>query len=191
MPTLPGRHPALSARGVSWQWARGGCSAKSSSRTWRSATSPSTTTRSPCACPSARPTPRRAASSARTCACAASGKRSTDSSREPSARHAQCTIKFTLSGACFLFPRPLWHVCPCSPPWRGFFVSKGSSIDTIVHAARLLKLPLRTPTGAPAWGGHALRRGGAQFLGASGVDVARIQALARHSSSAILGYLND
>ena len=34
-----------------------------------------------------------------------------------------------------------------------------------------------------------MRRGGVQYLGRSGVEVWRIQALARHSSSAILGYL--
>eukprot|EP00969_Alexandrium_andersonii_P045421 1994283-Alexandrium_andersonii.AAC.1 len=40
-------------------------------------------------------------------------------------------------------------------------------------------------------GGHVLRRGGAQFLGAAGVDIWRILALARHSSAAILCYLQD
>jgi integrase len=59
-----------------------------------------------------------------------------------------------------------------------------------VEAARQLRLPLKSPTGAPAWGGHALRRGGAQHLAASGVDIWRIQALARHSSDAILRYLD-
>ena len=36
-----------------------------------------------------------------------------------------------------------------------------------------------------------MRRGGAQFLARSGVEVWRIQALARHSSSAILAYIAD
>eukprot|EP00969_Alexandrium_andersonii_P055924 2464859-Alexandrium_andersonii.AAC.1 len=55
----------------------------------------------------------------------------------------------------------------------------------------MLSLPLTTASGASRWGGHALRRGGAQFFGAAGVDIWRIQALARHSSGAILGYLQD
>ena len=36
-----------------------------------------------------------------------------------------------------------------------------------------------------------MRRGGVQFLARQGVDVWRIQALARHSSAAILGYLDN
>jgi hypothetical protein len=34
-----------------------------------------------------------------------------------------------------------------------------------------------------------MRRGGAQYLAAAGVDVWRIQALARHSSAAVLAYI--
>eukprot|EP00969_Alexandrium_andersonii_P372193 15481177-Alexandrium_andersonii.AAC.1 len=45
---------------------------------------------------------------------------------------------------------------------------------------------------AAEWrGGHALRRGGAQFFGVGGVGIWRIQALARHSSWAILGRLEE
>eukprot|EP00969_Alexandrium_andersonii_P206300 9114736-Alexandrium_andersonii.AAC.1 len=64
-------------------------------------------------------------------------------------------------------------------------------VATIKHAAASLRLPLTTPSGAERWGGHALRRGGAQFFGAAGVEIWRIQALARHSSGASLGYLQD
>jgi hypothetical protein len=78
-----------------------------------------------------------------------------------------------------LFPAPDQR-CP----------SKSAVIATIVEAAKRLRLPLRSTTGAPAWGGHALRRGGAQHLAASGIDVWRAQALARHSSDAILRYLD-
>eukprot|EP00969_Alexandrium_andersonii_P303556 13419753-Alexandrium_andersonii.AAC.1 len=49
-------------------------------------------------------------------------------------------------------------------------------------AAGHLALPISTAPGAYRWGGHALRCGGAQFFGAAGVDVWRIQALARHRS---------
>ena len=62
---------------------------------------------------------------------------------------------------------------------------------TITQAATALGLPVTTVSGSPAWGGHAMRRGGAQYLGAAGVDIWRIQALARHSSSAILIYLGN
>ena len=44
--------------------------------------------------------------------------------------------------------------------------------------------------GKPIFGGHSLRRGGAQYLARCGVDAWRIQALARHSGSAILLYLD-
>ena len=56
--------------------------------------------------------------------------------------------------------------------------------------ARRLGLQAHTASGAAQWGGDALRRGGAQHLAAAGIDVWRIQALARHSSNAILGYLD-
>ena len=62
---------------------------------------------------------------------------------------------------------------------------------SIKEAARRLGLPTDSLTGAPTWGGHSLRRGGAQYFGEAGVDVWRIQALARHSSTAILRYLAD
>ena len=77
---------------------------------------------------------------------------------------------------------------PLFPSGDGI-VSKHAAVQTIKHAAGILGLPLRGVAGAELWGGHALRRGGVQYLGRSGVEVWRIQALARHSSSAILGYL--
>eukprot|EP00969_Alexandrium_andersonii_P041112 1802729-Alexandrium_andersonii.AAC.1 len=43
----------------------------------------------------------------------------------------------------------------------------------------------------PLGGGHALRRGGAQYPGAAGVEVWRIQALARRSTSVIPTYLGN
>jgi hypothetical protein len=57
--------------------------------------------------------------------------------------------------------------------------------------SRSFHLPDTTPDGRPVWGGDSLRRGGAQYLATSGVDVWRIQALARHSSSAIIGYIES
>ena len=73
---------------------------------------------------------------------------------------------------------PLW------PNARGEFCSKKAFIATIKTAAQQLGLRIRTPAGAEAWGGHAFRRGGAQFLAAQGIDTWRIQALARHLSNA-------
>ena len=80
---------------------------------------------------------------------------------------------------------PLW------PTETGAFCTKKAVVETIVAAARLLGLRTTTPAGAAAWGGHAFRRGGAQYLAQQGIDVWRIQALARHSSTAILAYLEE
>eukprot|EP00969_Alexandrium_andersonii_P066569 2934541-Alexandrium_andersonii.AAC.1 len=65
-------------------------------------------------------------------------------------------------------------------------MSKAAAVATTVAAATRLALPIAAASGAGRWGGHALRRGGAQFFGAAGVDVWRAQALARHRSGAIL-----
>ncbi len=62
-------------------------------------------------------------------------------------------------------------------------------VNAIVHAAQLLGIDT-VSKGKPVFGGHSLRRGGAQYLARCGVDVWRIQALARHSGSAILIYLD-
>eukprot|EP00969_Alexandrium_andersonii_P065763 2899566-Alexandrium_andersonii.AAC.1 len=80
---------------------------------------------------------------------------------------------------------------PLFPSASGGVVSKPAMVATIKHAAATLRLPLTTTSGAERRGGHALRRGGAQFFGAAGVEIWRIQALAHHSSGAILGYLQD
>ena len=80
---------------------------------------------------------------------------------------------------------------PLFPTATGSHASKAAVVATLKAGAKLLGLPLENTNGSDAWGGHAMRRGGAQHLGACGVDVWRIQALARHSSSAILLYLED
>jgi hypothetical protein len=77
------------------------------------------------------------------------------------------------------------------PTASGAFPSKASIIATIEAAAELLRLPLVAPSGARLWGGHALRRGGAQYLARSGVEVWRVQALARHSTGVILTYIEN
>jgi hypothetical protein len=77
------------------------------------------------------------------------------------------------------------------PTESGSFPSKSTIITTIEAAAGLLQLPLVATSGARLWGGHALRRGGAQYLARSGVEVWRIQALARHSTGVILTYIEN
>jgi hypothetical protein len=75
------------------------------------------------------------------------------------------------------------------PTASGTFPSKVTVINTIASLASQLGKSITTHSGAPSWGGHAMRRGGAQYLAAAGVDIWRIQALARHSSAAILQYI--
>ena len=82
-------------------------------------------------------------------------------------------------------------VGPLFPTPAGTIPAKAAVVAAIKEGAARLHLELFNSNGTEKWGGHALRRGGAQFLGAAGVDVWRIQALARHSSNAILGYLQD
>jgi len=78
---------------------------------------------------------------------------------------------------------------PFFPTQSGQPASKRGVVHTITSLMRRLGLPDHSASGAPLWGGHSMRIGGVQFLGKSGVEVSRIQALARHSSNAILGYL--
>ena len=78
---------------------------------------------------------------------------------------------------------------PLFPTWGARPVTKAGVVHTIRAGMARLGCPLSSASGAPRWGGHSMRVGGAQFLGRSGVEVSRIQALARHSSNAILGYL--
>ncbi len=62
-------------------------------------------------------------------------------------------------------------------------------VSTIVQAANTLNIDVEF-NGKPDFGGQPLRRGGAQYLARCGVDIWCIQAFARHSSSAILIYLD-
>ena len=88
-----------------------------------------------------------------------------------------------------LSERPDDPAHPLFPDASGRFTTKAGMIGSIKGAALALDLPLVSNAGAELWGGHAWRRGGAQWLAVAGVEVWRIQALARHSSTAILGYL--
>eukprot|EP00969_Alexandrium_andersonii_P153836 6802470-Alexandrium_andersonii.AAC.1 len=87
-------------------------------------------------------------------------------------------------------PQHLGTVLPGEPRGSSLFPNsfgappaKHTVVETIRQAAVYLGLPTLGRFAEPFWGGHALRRGGAQYLGAAGVEVWRIQALARHSTS--------
>ena len=79
---------------------------------------------------------------------------------------------------------------PLFPTQEGLCPGKSALVTSIVQAAKRIGLPTETKSGAPAFGGHSLRIGGVQHLARSGIDIWRIQALARHSSNAILTYLD-
>ena len=78
---------------------------------------------------------------------------------------------------------------PLFPDIEGFMVSKNSMVSTIASAAQVAGEHAKTRSGTNRWGGHAWRRGGVHFLAQSGVPVLEIQMHARHSSTAILAYL--
>ena len=121
------------------------------------------------------------------CAC---GVRSGGPQLVPQALCPACSL---LAQAAFVraaFPE-LGEEAPLAPTSSGDFPAKITIIATIRAAAEYLKLELKTPSGAEAWGGHALRRGGAQFLARKGVPIPLIQAMARHSSGAIFGYIEN
>jgi hypothetical protein len=99
-----------------------------------------------------------------------------------------CLLKAQLKFVREEFPG-LGQDAPLFPGSSGKFPTKAGVINTISALAGQLGKKEKTHSGAPCWGGHAMRRGGAQYLAAAGVDVWRIQALARHSSAAILAYI--
>ena len=101
------------------------------------------------------------------CACAASS----GSGVFPRLLCPVCTLKAQL-----LFRAGAPPEAPLFPDASGGFVSKKAMIATIEAAATNVQLPLVSQTGAPRWGGHALRRGGAQYLATRGVDTSASSA---------------
>jgi hypothetical protein len=99
-----------------------------------------------------------------------------------------CLLKAQVNFVKDEFPG-LGEDAPLFPGISGEFPSKAGVVSTIAALAGQLGKREKTHSGAPCWGGHAMRRGGAQYLAAAGVDVWRIQALARHSSAAVLAYI--
>ena len=121
------------------------------------------------------------------CAC---GRRSGGPQLVPRALCPACALLDQAAFARATFPE-LGDNAPLTPTRAGDFPAKTAVVATIRAAAQRLSLPVKTPSGAEAWGGHALRRGGAQFLARAGVPIPLIQAMARHSSAAIFGYIEN
>ena len=80
---------------------------------------------------------------------------------------------------------------PLCPTAQGTAVLKSDMVKTIQKAAELLGRPLCWGDGTQKFTGHALRVGGAQSLARAGLDTWCIALLARHTSSAIFGYVRD
>eukprot|EP00969_Alexandrium_andersonii_P147497 6522243-Alexandrium_andersonii.AAC.1 len=60
---------------------------------------------------------------------------------------------------------------PLFPTTARSVPAKAAVMATMRALAARLHRPAVNPNGTERWGGHALRRGGAQLLGAAGVDV--------------------
>jgi hypothetical protein len=78
---------------------------------------------------------------------------------------------------------------PLFPTASGSFVTKRDMVGFINAAGAATGESANTNSGALRWGGHAGRRGGIQLLSTLGASTIDVQAHARHSSSATLGYL--
>ena len=79
---------------------------------------------------------------------------------------------------------------PLFPSTLGSWCSKPGLITAISDLASAAGHSASTRRGAGKWGGHAFRRGGVHLLATLGFSRDEIKALARHSSSAIDGYLD-
>ena len=86
--------------------------------------------------------------------------------------------------------KPLVSNMPLFPSNSGTWCSKAGMIEAIEAIATLSGQTPTTRRGAQKWGGHAPRRGGAHLLASLGFPREHIKAMARHSSSAIDGYLD-
>ncbi len=78
---------------------------------------------------------------------------------------------------------------PLFPSQKGSWCSKLGVVEAISALASLADVSAVTRRGSFKWGGHAFRRGGAHMLTTLGYSRDQIKAVARHSSSAIDGYL--
>ena len=108
----------------------------------------------------------------------------------PSVLCPVCLLRFQLNWVTDAFQVAAADNFPLFPTARGRYPSKAGMVATIEAMAKLLDESPVTRSGTARWGGHAWRRGGAWLLygaGASALDVGRH---ARHSSSAIVAYLD-
>ena len=78
---------------------------------------------------------------------------------------------------------------PLFPTATGLPPSKRGVVLTITALMSRLGLPAHSASGAPLWGGTQCVWGGSSTSAAPASRLQRIQALARHSSNAIFGYL--
>ena len=77
-----------------------------------------------------------------------------------------------------LFPDALGRVC-----------SKQSIVDSICQLAVDAGLPVSDALGRPLFGGHSMRISGARWLASFGVEIRKIQVLARWDSDVVLHYI--
>ena len=89
------------------------------------------------------------------------------------------------------FPQVPLEACPLFPTASLHAATKRTVAATVVSAAQRLGLPVRGPRGELRFTGHALRVAGAQSLSRGGLDPWAVALLARHSSSAVFGYIRD
>jgi hypothetical protein len=110
---------------------------------------------------------------------------------KPMVDHSLCPVCVIRSHKSFVTSK-FQHLDnpPLFPTATGHTPTKAAMVQTIAAAAARLGERPHTRSGAEKWGGHAWRRGGVHFLAASGVQTIDIQLHARHSSSAILAYLD-
>jgi hypothetical protein len=80
---------------------------------------------------------------------------------------------------------------PLFPSATGGFVEKRHVVSSIEHVAAALLEPLVDERGVRRYGGHSLRVTGARTLAALGVDLVRIQLMARWSSDVVLRYVAE
>ena len=78
---------------------------------------------------------------------------------------------------------------PMFPTVDGAVVAKEEMVETIIQAAKLLKVDVVSLDGSERISGHSLRVTGAQGLARSGVECWAIQLLGRWGSDAVLGYI--
>ena len=80
---------------------------------------------------------------------------------------------------------------PLFPDDQGNEISKLSAVECINHLVTLTGSPVISPQGKPLYGGHSMRTGGAVALSALGLDLQRIECMARWQSPMILHYARN